>query len=134
MLVVFNQLDMHHSIGNTDKTMKSPFLLLAAIIAFCGTAVAGTIFPEEAKDYIGQSVTVSGHVDEFHAARRATFLDMGGHYPHEIFTVVSFPRDGITASDLAKFEGKTISVSGTVTLYRGKPEIIVTSLKQISTQ
>jgi DNA/RNA endonuclease YhcR with UshA esterase domain len=37
-------------------------------------------------------------------------------------------------SNLQQYEGQTVSVSGKITLYRGKPEIIVTSPAQISAQ
>ena len=35
-------------------------------------------------------------------------------------------------SHVLGYEGRTVSVSGKITLYRGKPEIIVTSPSQIS--
>ena len=112
--------------------MKSSLILLAVVLTAFGTLMAETISPEEAKDHIGETVTVSGHVDEFHAAARGSFLDMGGHYPHEAFTVVNFPRSGILIDELSHFEGKSISVTGKITLYHGRPEIVLTSLGQIS--
>lgn len=114
--------------------MKAPLIFFAVIITAFGTLLAGTISPEEAKNHIGETVTVSGHVDEFHAAARASFLDMGGRYPHETFSAVSFPKSGISLDELSHFEGKTISVTGKIKLYHGRPEIILTSLGQISEQ
>ena len=114
--------------------MKLSFIFLGVILSAFGTLVAGTISPEEAKVHVGEMVTVSGHVDEFHAAARASFLDMGGRYPHETFSAVSFPKSGISLDELSHFEGKSISVTGKITLYHGRPEIILTSLGQISEQ
>jgi DNA/RNA endonuclease YhcR with UshA esterase domain len=37
-------------------------------------------------------------------------------------------------SNPQQYEGQTVSVSGKITLYHGKPEIIVTSPAQISAQ
>lgn len=114
--------------------MKTPLIFLAAFLTACGIILADTISPQEAKNHTGEMETVSGLVDEFHAAARAAFLDMGGRYPHDVFTVVCFPSSGIPLDYLSSFEGKTISVSGKITLYHGRPEIVLTSLSQISTQ
>ena len=108
-----------------------PFLLSILLLA-CGTTFAGTIPPEEAKEHVGQTVTVRGQVEEFHAATRAYFLNMGGRYPHETFSVVCFSGSAVPPDDLSHFEGKTISVTGKVKLFHGRVEIILNSLDQIS--
>jgi hypothetical protein len=58
-------------------------------------ALAETITPPEAKNHIGQNVTVEGAVSEVHHAQsgRAIFADMGGHYPNNTFTAVIFKDD-----------------------------------------
>jgi len=113
----------------TPKTLP---LLLSIFLFACATAFAGTIPPEDAKKHIGQTVTVRGRVEEFHATTRDYLLNMGGHHPHETFAVVCFSSSAVSSDELSHFEGKTISVTGKVELYHGRPEIILNSLDQIS--
>jgi len=44
------------------------------------------------------------------------------------------PRKAARFSNPQQYEGQTVSVSRKITLYHGKPEIIVTSPAQISAQ
>jgi len=111
---------------------KTLTLLLAVFLFTCVTLLAGTIPSEAAKDHVGKTVTVVGHVDELHVAARAYFFNMGGKSPSEAVSIVCFSSAGITPDELTKFEHKTISVTGKVKLYHGKTEIILTSLDQIS--
>lgn len=96
------------------------------------TTAQDSISPQDAKNYIGKAATVRGAVDSIHESRnQTTLLDMGGAYPRQAFTIVSF-RNGPSLTQLAPFVGKTISVHGTIKEYQGKPEIILTRLDQIS--
>jgi DNA/RNA endonuclease YhcR with UshA esterase domain len=56
---------------------------------------------------------------------------MGGKYPNQKFTAFIPANSAGQFSNSRDYEGKTISVSGKITLYHGKPEIIVTSPAQI---
>lgn len=86
----------------------------------------------EAKNWIGKFTTVTGIVSEIHVTRRGTvMLDMDGHFPNEQFTAVWLAPDAPVAA-LQTFSGKTILVKGTVQEYRGRPEIVLTSMSQIS--
>ena len=114
--------------------MKKTLLLLTAIICLCSISQAGAITPQEAKDHVGEVTTVTGSVDGFKSLPRETFLNMGGQYPNHAFTVFCLTKTGITASKLQPFAGKVIAVTGKIVLYRGKPEIVLNSLSQISPQ
>ena len=114
--------------------MKTPLIFLAVIITACGTIFAGTISPQEAKDHVGEVTTVTGSVDGFKSLPRETFLDMGGRYPTNAFTVFCPTKSGVSSSELQPLEGKVISVTGKITLYHGRPEIILTSMSQISAE
>jgi hypothetical protein len=107
-------------------------LLLILLLAACGSLNAQTISPRETKHYLGQRVTVAGRVEEFREISGEAFLDMGGHYPAEPFTVFCAPETKISRKTLATFEGKQIAVTGKIEIYRKRPEIILTSLEQIS--
>jgi hypothetical protein len=65
-------------------------LVLASYLALLITqALAETIMPSDAPSHIGEHITVEGIVMEVHhaASGRATFLNMGGRYPNNVFTV-----------------------------------------------
>jgi DNA/RNA endonuclease YhcR with UshA esterase domain len=56
---------------------------------------------------------------------------MGGKYPNQAFTAWIPSASAGQFSNPQQYEGKTVAVSGKITLYRGKPEIIVTNVSQI---
>jgi len=96
----------------------------------------GTISPEDAGSRVGQAVTVEGEVTEVHTARSgsATFIDMGGEYPNEAFTGVIFASDMGAVGDVSNLDGKTVDINGEVREYRGMPEIVISSRRQIKVQ
>jgi hypothetical protein len=94
--------------------------------------VPGTISPEDAKNYVGKTVTVRGKVDRVYVSQKGDiFIDMGGKHPNAAFTAVCF-QQAIPAAQLQTFNGQTISVKGTIKNYQGKVEIVLTSADQIS--
>jgi DNA/RNA endonuclease YhcR with UshA esterase domain len=95
-------------------------------------AEAQTIAPAEAKAHVGQTVTVEGAVGNISTGRSGTtFIDVGGRYPDNSFAAVIFAADKSKFPDLQAFDGKTVAVTGPVSLYRGKPEIILKSAEQM---
>jgi hypothetical protein len=109
-------------------------LVLAATAApaLAQTAIAPTIGAADAKSHVGQTAIVEAAVSDVRTARSGvTFIDMDGRYPDNRFVAVIF------VSDLAKFPGvqglagKTVTVSGPVELYQGRPEIILRSAEQL---
>jgi DNA/RNA endonuclease YhcR with UshA esterase domain len=97
-----------------------------------GSADAAVISDQDALRHVGQSVTVEGVVTGTHVSGKGTeFLDFGSRYPSQDFTVVIFSRSEAELGDIARFYGKRLDVSGTIELYRGRPEIIVRSAAQI---
>jgi micrococcal nuclease len=108
------------------------FLLLLVCALFCGGGIAKAtdpITPADAKSHIGETAVVKGVVAQVTKGAKAVFLNFGGKYPDNIFTAVSF---NLPFSALSAFEGKTVTVSGTIKDYKGKPEIIVSNLGQIT--
>jgi DNA/RNA endonuclease YhcR with UshA esterase domain len=94
----------------------------------------GAIAAANAADHIGRSVTVEGIVGDVHVAARAIFIDVDGSYPDEDFVGVIFPEDFDAFPNVTALQGKTVEISGTVRLYRGKPEIILRSASQIRSE
>jgi DNA/RNA endonuclease YhcR with UshA esterase domain len=59
---------------------------------------------------------------------------MGGKYPNQAFTAYIPSSSAAQFSNAQQYEGRTVAVSGKITLYRGKPEIIVTSPSQLGSK
>jgi DNA/RNA endonuclease YhcR with UshA esterase domain len=94
------------------------------------TVVADT----EAAQHVGQKVTVEGIVVAVtNSGKGNTFMNFGEKYPHQTFTGW-IPKDSelADASALASLEGKKIKITGTIELYKGKPEIKVMSKDQLA--
>jgi DNA/RNA endonuclease YhcR with UshA esterase domain len=110
------------------KTLVLAFGL--ALVA--APAMAHAIQPAEAKGHVGQTVTVEGVVDNVHTAKSGnTYVDIGGRYPNNAFAAVIFSKDASKFPNVSALKGKTVDVSGSVRLYQGKPEIILTDAGQL---
>jgi DNA/RNA endonuclease YhcR with UshA esterase domain len=86
--------------------------------------------------FIDQTVTVSGVVVAIFVSKHGkAFLNFGDKYPNQTFTGW-IPADTPLASDpsLQTLRGKTVRITGTIKLYRGKPEIKITSKDQIASE
>lgn len=116
------------------------FVFLVCVLA-AGTArvmAQERITPLEAKDYVGKKVTVCGVVASAKFAAmskgRPTFLNLDRPYPNQIFTVVIWgkDRDKFGTPPEQTYRGKKICVTGTVSIFRNTPQIVVSDPSQIS--
>src|SRR6516225_10118025 len=106
------------------------FLILVGLVAgsLSISALAQTltvITDTEAAQHVGQRVTVEGVVAKVFTTKSGnTFLNFGAPYPAQSFTGW-IPAGTPLASDpsLQSFQGKKVKITGTIQLYRGKPEI-----------
>lgn len=85
----------------------------------------------EAKNYVGENVTVTGKIAAVVKRPKVNYLNFGKNYPNQTFTAVIFPDDADEFGDLNEFKGKEVEVSGVISLYNGKPQIILKSKNQI---
>ena len=116
-------------------------LLIAAIIPVCfspllawsQTVQSSAYTATEAAKHVGENATVTDRVDGVHQSGKGNiFLNMGGKYPNQAFTAYIPAGSAGQFSDYRKYDGQTVTVSGKITLYNQKPEIIVTSPSQIT--
>jgi DNA/RNA endonuclease YhcR with UshA esterase domain len=116
--------------------MKTKTFLALSFAIFATLAIAqapSTYPPEAAPKHVGETATVTGRVDGFHQSGKGNiFLNMGGKYPNQAFTAFIPSASAAQFSNPQQYEGRMVAVSGKITLYHGKPEIIVTSPAQIS--
>lgn len=118
--------------------MRLRRVLYAVFISgFCwvtGPAKAETVISDsEAAQHVGQNISVEGTITKvFKSKNGNTFLNFGGDYPDVTF-VVWIPQDAPEAADpsLTNLQGKKVKIVGTIQLYRGKPEIKVSTKEQI---
>jgi len=106
-------------------------ILLVAITQRVGQCAAPYSAIEAAK-HVGENATVTDRVDGIHQSGKGNiFLNMGGKYPNQAFTAFIPAKGAGQFSDYQKYDGQSVAVSGKITLYRGKPEIVVMSPSQI---
>src|SRR5262245_34560404 len=115
--------------------MKPKLLFALSALACVALAIAQTpsnYTPQEAAKHVGETATVTGQVDGLHQSGKGNiFLNMGGKYPNQAFTAFIPSASAGQFTNPQQYEGRTVSVSGKIELYKGKPEIKVTNLSQI---
>ena len=108
------------------------FLLILLFVTSAALYAQTVIPPDSAKNYVDKQVTVTGVVDQVHLTDTGTyFLNMDGKFPDNTFTAVIFSKDSSAFTNIKSFEGKDVAVTGTITDYKGSPEIILKSYNQI---
>jgi DNA/RNA endonuclease YhcR with UshA esterase domain len=128
-------LDFQRWFIQSDTVMKTKTLLIlfAVICAASITAQTSNYTAIEAAKHVGETATVTDKVDGVHQSGKGNiFLNMGGKYPNQAFTAFIPSGSAAQFPNPQQYEGRTVSVSGKINLYKGKPEIIVNSPSQIS--
>jgi DNA/RNA endonuclease YhcR with UshA esterase domain len=116
--------------------LKTFLVLFVTTVATLAIAQAPPNYsPAEAAKHVGETATVTGAVEGFHQSGKGNiFLNMGGKYPNQAFTAFIPSGSAGKFPNAQQYEGRTVTVSGKIALYKGKPEIIVTAPSQISAQ
>ena len=103
-----------------------------AVILNVGAAYAATIPDSQAVSHVGQSATVQGTVSNVHVSGKGTvFINFGAQYPNQDFTAVIFSSSVGAFGDVMRLEGKKLAVTGPITMWKGKPEMILRSPSQL---
>ena len=107
-------------------------LILCAIAARADKPIV--IKDSEAIHYVGKEAEVRGRVVSVTTSPLGTtFINFGGEYPNQRFAGFIAAGSPIAADQrLTMIQGKTISVTGTIRLRDGKPEIEIVSADQIT--
>ena len=111
--------------------MKKLICVLGLLLLFVSHSFAqDVIASKDAKDNIGKTAHVKGKVVSiFESKNGNTYINFDDKSPNQTFTVVLF-KD--TKLDLSKItEGSTLTVSGEIKEYKGKPEIVLLTADQI---
>jgi DNA/RNA endonuclease YhcR with UshA esterase domain len=111
-------------------------LAMAVLLPFLASAANGAVVsPVEAARHIGENATVCGTVASVHYAPQShgqpTFLNLGHAYPNVDFTAVVWGEDRPKFGAPEDLEGQRICVTGPITGYRGKPEMVLRDASQL---
>lgn len=110
--------------------------LLIALLFSVSSSQAQKITPEEAKNHIGDSLTVCGKVFGVYQSKNSkgqpTYINFGAKYPKHVFTALVWGTDRKKISlPLEELVNKEICVCGRITLNKEKPEVIIKEAFQI---
>jgi len=108
-------------------------LFFIIILPLAVKAQSPKIKAEEAMQYVGKTVTVTDSIYSTKTLDSVTLLNMGGHYPNQLLTLV------ILKADLRKFiidpakilNNRNLTVTGKIVEYQGKPQMMLSTLQQV---
>lgn len=86
---------------------------------------------KEVKDYIGDSLLVSGYVADLYLGEKVAYLNFENKFPKNTFSCVIFSKKFSEFGDLSKFKGKHVEVTGRISVFKGKPQTVLSSPDQI---
>lgn len=97
------------------------------------TVSIGTIDYTEAPAHIGEYASVRGTLLRAYTSKSGTvFLDFCENYKNCPFSGVIFADDVAQFGDLSRFDGKTVTLTGKISSYEGRAEIILAEVNQLS--
>jgi hypothetical protein len=111
--------------------MKKALLAVLLFPLSC-PAVAGTIPAKDASAYSGQSVTVVGRASVDRMPSGEIYLDLEGKGDGAPISCYVSRLNAGSFSDIARFDGKLVAVSGEIGSFRSRPEIFLTVRSQIA--
>lgn len=114
------------------KLIRKLSAVLGILLFFAVSVYAETIVPQETRSHVGTYATVEGLVSQVSkSSGGTTFINFGGRFPNHVFYAVIFRDSAHLFPGVSNLEGRVIAIQGTIELYRGKPQIILTSPEQI---
>ncbi len=90
-----------------------------------------TVSPLEAGEYLGKEITVKGFVADVYQSEKVAYLNFVQKFPKNPFTAVIFASRFSSFKDIGKYELQDVEVTGRVSMYKDKPQIILDGPSQI---
>ena len=128
----------------TDSGLRQAYenILRQLFTAYAGNTAAanaaanvsiGTIDYTEAPKHIGEVAYVHATLMRAYTSKSGTvFLDFCKDYKTCPFSAVIFADDAKKFGDLSRYTGKTVTISGKISSYQGKAEIVLSSPSQLA--
>lgn len=85
----------------------------------------------QAIHYVGENKVICGQVAQYKKFSKGVYLNFDRPYPNPTFTVVIWKNNSYISQQLQNVENNTLCIKGVVEEYKGKPQIILSSLNQI---
>jgi hypothetical protein len=89
------------------------------------------VSPLEAESYNGRTITVRGFVADVYKSEKVAYLNFVEKFPDNPFTAVIFSRKFSDFPEIEKYKLKDVEVTGRVSMFRGKAQIILENPSQI---
>ena len=87
-----------------------------------------------AKGKVGETITVEAKVAEVNKTEKIVRINLEARFPKQELTLVIFSSNFSKFEDVEKLEGKTVRVTGKVTEYQKRPQIVLDSKDQLKVQ
>ncbi len=84
-----------------------------------------------AAEFVGQDVTVEGRVTAIHESPLATVIGFSQNFAGFTASIMAADRDKFPTDLTTRLRDRVVRVSGTITAYRGKPEMAVADPSQL---
>ncbi len=65
------------------------------------------------------------------SGKGTVFVNFGPAYPSQDFTAVIFTSSAAQFGNVMRYQGKTLAVTGEITMWKGKPEAILRTPAQL---
>ena len=115
--------------------MRALLTIFAVGFVFIARAADAPLTPENAAQHVGELVTIRAVVADVHTTGKGdTFINFGAAYPKHTFSAVIFRSVATRFPVLSLLKKKTVAVTGTVELYRNKPQIVLTRASQLKVE
>jgi hypothetical protein len=106
--------------------------LLCLVLTFALVGPLLALTPEEAAAKEGETVSVTSQCSNAKKIKSgAVFLNFGGDYPNQTFSVYISPADAAAFTDIETYSGKTYTVTGKIEIKKGKPSMQLKTPDQI---
>ncbi|WP_293741357.1 hypothetical protein [uncultured Pedobacter sp.] len=111
---------------------KLSLLLSLTAVAFYSKSQT-MILAKDVAQYVGKNVSICDSVYSAKALDKLTLINLGGAYPKELITIVINKEDErkFPSEPSSMFIGNNVCVTGVVSDFKGKKQIVVTDPKQI---
>ena len=117
--------------GNKDAEVSSPESGNANYTGSGEKTGMEIISSQEVKFHIGDSLTIRGYVADIYLSDKVAYINFENKFPKNIFSCAVFENRFNDFGDLSKYKEKTVEVTGKITTYKNKPQVILNSKDQI---
>ncbi len=93
--------------------------------------VLPVITSSEVKKHIGDSLKINGNISDVYKSDKVAYLNFENKFPKSIFSCVIFSSSFEEFGDLSSYKGRDVIVTGRITIYKDKPQIILKFKDQI---